>query len=431
MQKIRIGTDIKYDNHRFLDFEYDKLTNFELIPLFRLLKKFFYDLRYILGAFVVLFILSIPFFNLFYDKFLFDFTPYIKYVNDCKKSIIYERNNRFTKEQPFISICMSAYNMQEYIEKNLISIINQSFQNFEIIIVNDASEDKTQNIIKLFKSIDPRIKLFSHKTRLGEYRSRMEAIFNSKGEYIILMDPNDMYLNENLFQHLYNYNLKNNLDIIEFSVLQQIEQIDGKNIIIWPQNHFENHFHQFDKNIIYQPELSDLLYFSPGTKEHNKTICRNIWNKMIRIELFIKSNDYIGKKYYNDFIITGDDILMNIVIYQFAKNYSNINIPGYLNIRDNLNMPRDKGDEFKKIETKNFLSYFKLFYKYIKDYNKDINILFYEMKSLEEKIIIAKDNKMTKLKKVLLRLINIIQKENNLSKEFESYLQNLLSYLKN
>ena len=94
-------------------------------------------------------------------------------------------------------------------------------------------------------------------------------------------------------------------------------------------------------------------------------------------------------------------------------------------------MPRDKGGEFKKIETKNFLSYFKLFYKYIKDYNKDINILFYEMKSLEDKIIIAKDNKMTKLKKVLLRLINKIQKENNLSKEFESYLQNLLSYLKN
>ena len=53
------------------------------------------------------------------------------------------------------------------------------------------------------------------------------------------------------------------------------------------------------------------------------------------------------------------------------------------------------------------------------------------MKSLEEKIIIAKDNKMTKLKKVLLRLINIIQKENNLSKEFESYLQNLSSYLEN
>ena len=214
MQKVRIETDITYNNNRFLDFKCDIFTKFKLIPMFRLLKKFFFDLRYILCVFVVLFILSIPSFNLFYDKNLFDFTPYIKYVNDCKKSIIYDRNNRFTKEHPYISICMSVYNNQENVEKSLISIINQSFQNFEIIIVNDASEDKTQNIIKLIKSIDPRIKLFSHETRLGEFRSRMEAIFNSKGEYVIIMNADDMYLNENLFQDLYNYNLKNNLDIL-------------------------------------------------------------------------------------------------------------------------------------------------------------------------------------------------------------------------
>ena len=63
---------------------------------------------------------------------------------------------------------------------------------------------------------------------------------------------------------------------------------------------------------------------------------------MIRIKLFKKSNNYIGKQYYNDYIITDDDILMNIVIYQFAKNYSNINIPGYLNKRRNPNLSRDK-----------------------------------------------------------------------------------------
>ena len=53
------------------------------------------------------------------------------------------------------------------------------------------------------------------------YRSRIEAISNSISEYILIMDPDDMYLNPNLFQEIYNYNLKNNLDIIEFSVFQQ------------------------------------------------------------------------------------------------------------------------------------------------------------------------------------------------------------------
>ena len=183
MQKVRIETDITYNNNRFLDFKCDIFTKFKLIPMFRLLKKFFFDLRYILTVFVVLFILSIPSFNLFYDKNLFDFTPYIKYVNDCKKSIIYDRNNRFTKEHPYISICMSVYNNQEYVEKSLISIINQSFQNFEIIIVNDASEDETENIIKGIQSNDNRIKLLSHTKKLGVYGSRIETLFNSKSEY--------------------------------------------------------------------------------------------------------------------------------------------------------------------------------------------------------------------------------------------------------
>ena len=71
------------------------------------------------------------------------------------------------------------------------------------------------------QSTDSRIKLVNHYKNLGVYHSRIEAILNSKGEYILLMDPNDMYMNPNLFQDIYNYNLKKNLDIIEFTVFQQ------------------------------------------------------------------------------------------------------------------------------------------------------------------------------------------------------------------
>ena len=122
--------------------------------------------------------------------------------------------------------------MEDYIEKNILSIINQSFQDFEIIIVNDGSDDKTENIIKKLQSSDKRIKLLSHPYKLGVYRSRMESIFNSRSEYILLMDPDDIYLNENLFQKIYEYNKENNLDIIEFSVIHQIE---GQERIFFPK----------------------------------------------------------------------------------------------------------------------------------------------------------------------------------------------------
>ena len=155
------------------------------------------------------------------------------------------------------------------------------------------------------------------------------------------MDPDDMYLNENLFLELYNYNIINNLDIIEFTVYQQI---DGSRQLFYPDNHFQNHFHCFIKKILYQPKLSEILFYVPNTKEYSHTICRNIWNKMVRIEVFLKMHKYIGNDYYNKFIITSDDIFMNIISYNFANNYSNIELPGYMyNIRK-LSMSNGGGD---------------------------------------------------------------------------------------
>ena len=90
--------------------------------------------------------------------------------------------------------------------------------------------------------VDDRIKLISHSQNLGVYRSRIETILNSKSKIILLMDPDDMYMNENLFQDLYNINIEQNLDIIEFSVFQQYE---GRNKINYPRNDNERHYHKF------------------------------------------------------------------------------------------------------------------------------------------------------------------------------------------
>ena len=242
------------------------------------------------------------------------------------------------------------------------------------------------------------------------------------------MDPDDMYLNENLFEKLYYYNKNKNLDIIEFSVLRKIE---GKNKIFIPDNNFESHFHNFSKDIIYQPELSNILYYVPETKKYSHTICRNIWNKMIRKNIFVEAIDYIGKKYFSKYIITSDDMVLNIISYQFANNYSNINLPGYLYIKRKVSMSRGGGKKLKKIRAKNYFEYFKFFYQYINDFNKDINILFYEMVNLERYILAIKKTNTTKYIKSQLKLIENIIDENILSDNFESYLYNLSFYFKN
>ena len=348
-----------------------------------------------------------------------------RYVNICKNSRILDRIKIFN-DHPYISVCMAALNMKLYIKNNLLSIINQSFQNFEIIIVNDFSNDETEDIIRKLQSKDSRIKLVNHDKNLGVYRSRIEAMLNAKGEYILLMDPDDMYMNPNLFKEIYNYNLNKNLDIIEFSVYQQK---DGEKNIFLPDNHYETHYHGFPKEIIFQPELSDLLYYLPGSKEYSKTICRNIWNKIIRRKVFKKINKYIGKEYYDSFVITADDMIMNSIAYQYADNYSNILLPGYLyNIR-NVSMSRGEGGiKLKKIRTINHYQYFFILYKYIKDFKKDRNFLMYEMKDLNHYVRFIKDLDIKEYIPKEIEFLNNLLEDPKVKYNFRKYITETLAY---
>ena len=90
--------------------------------------------------------------------------------------------------------------MEKYIESSLLSIINQSFKDFEIIIVNDNSNDNTQNIIRNIQNKDKRIKCINHSKNLGVFSSRADSILNASGKYILLMDPDDILLNQDIFQ---------------------------------------------------------------------------------------------------------------------------------------------------------------------------------------------------------------------------------------
>ena len=416
MKKVNIEQDINeesYTNNRIL-----------ICEIYEFPSK---NIKLSIYAMMLLSFIIIIGMDKFYYRNIIDLTPFKKFVRDCKNSIVYDRIKIFNKN-PYLTICLSALNMENYIEKNLLSIINQSFQDFQIIVINDKSTDETENIIKRLQLADDRIKLISHSGNLGVYRSRMESILNSNSEFILLMDPDDMYLNVNLLKELYEFNIKNNIDIIEFVVYQQF---DGRNRIFFPNNDYETHFHKFNKDIIYQPELSEILYYIPGTKEYSHTICRNIWNKMIRRNIYIKTYNYIGKEYFNDFIITADDMIMNIISYQFAYNYTNINLPGYLYIIRKVSMSRgDGGEKLMEIRALNHLSYFKLFYKYLKEYNKDRNYLYYEMKDLHRFILYIKKTKL-KYQMSQINFIQQIMKDKNITNEYKDYLYNILLFFLN
>jgi len=93
-------------------------------------------------------------------------------------------------EFPLVSVLMVSYNSEKFIKEAIDSVLNQTYNNFEIIICDDNSQDDTKTIINVYS--DSRIRKFFNEKNLGEYLNRNNAVFHSKGEYIIFIDADDL-----------------------------------------------------------------------------------------------------------------------------------------------------------------------------------------------------------------------------------------------
>ena len=123
-----------------------------------------------------------------------------------------------------VSIIVPIYNAEEYLPKCIDSLINQTYQNIEIILLNDGSTDNTQNIIASYK--DKRI-IAINKKNTGIADTRNEGIKKSTGEYIMFVDSDD-YLELNSIELLIKKLEKDKSDIVMFNYYletpnQQIE----------------------------------------------------------------------------------------------------------------------------------------------------------------------------------------------------------------
>lgn len=94
--------------------------------------------------------------------------------------------------KPLISVIMSVYNEEKYIDESLKSILNQTVKDFELIIVNDCSTDNTKQIIDELAAKDSRIKLIDNEQNMGLTRNLNKALAYARGEYIARMDGDDI-----------------------------------------------------------------------------------------------------------------------------------------------------------------------------------------------------------------------------------------------
>lgn len=213
---------------------------------------------------------------------------------------------------PSISLIIPVYNVDKYLNKALESVQNQTFKDFEAIIINDGSTDSSLKIILEFCKKNENFILINQKNS-GPGIARNSALKISKGEYIAFMDSDD-YIEPNFLECLYKAAKRNNADMVccNYSV--------------------------------YYPEKDISLYIPinsfPGVYSKTKALKKLIldigmhhfvWNKLTKKDLFFKNNIKFDDMYFEDisispklFYFSKKIVFLSKVLYNYSSRESSI-----------------------------------------------------------------------------------------------------------
>ena len=303
------------------------------------------------------------------------FIEFDREINNIKK--YYELNNngtlinkkKFTKvNKPKVSIISAVYNRDKFILRFLRSIQNQFFDEIEIIFIDDCSLDNSVKIIEENKKEDERIILLKQKVNKGTLIARNIGVLLSKGEYVILPDPDDI-LSENILFECYTIAKKNDFEMIRFNMYSDK---------YFPFSTISENL----KSIVYQPELSTYLIYGYGYK---KLVDGIISNKFIKTESFLKTLKKIKNYYLNIKMIYFEDGLINFALHRNIKSLYLLKKIGYYYIFN-----KDSVSRFM-----DFSSYIKCFFIFLKYVYENTNDNKYEKDMISYLIIIyLKDFRM-------------------------------------
>lgn len=95
-------------------------------------------------------------------------------------------------DKPLVSVLMTACNREKYIAEAIESVLASTYQNWELIIVDDGSKDRTVEIAKTYEAKDKRIKVYINEKNLGDYPNRNKAASYANGKYIKYLDSDDI-----------------------------------------------------------------------------------------------------------------------------------------------------------------------------------------------------------------------------------------------
>ena len=196
-----------------------------------------------------------------------------------------------------ISIIVLVHNTEKYVRKCLNSILKQTYEDIEVIVINDGSTNKSSKIVEKIAKTEKRIKCIDRENK-GRYLSRLEGYKNAKGKYIIYIDSDD-WVNKDMIELMYKNLKESKADVVRC----QYKKYENDSIIVPKSILNRNVFMNIET---LEPQFFDLLYKT----NYCNTMCKQLMKRSVmkNINKIEENLNYC------------EDLACNIEIYKKMKS---------------------------------------------------------------------------------------------------------------
>lgn len=245
--------------------------------------------------------------------------------------------------------------MEKYLQKCIQSIVSQSYQNLEIILIDDGSRDQSGNICDEYAKIDSRIQVI-HRENCGVSSARNTGLMRAKGDYITFVDSDD-YIKSDMYEILVRAVEEYNVDIATCRYF-----FDYNGIVKEVKN---------NKLLSEHPMRTAEFLHYVYERDTYKGVSNYIWTKLYKRELIVSENGNLDVQFEAEYSL-GEDNIFNAEVYCRSSSIMFVDLPLYYYVQHENSVMRDIKKQFDSLSI-------------VKGYERVIEI--FECNNINEEIV--------------------------------------------
>lgn len=219
---------------------------------------------------------------------------------------------------PLVSVIVPVYGTEQYVEQCLDSILNQTYQNVEVLVVDDASPDHAGEILLEYAAIDSRVRVIHNAENLGLFRARLAGAKQAQGAYLTFVDSDD-YLG---------------IDYIRMLVVQAVQEqadiVRGQFVmddLVCGEKYTYTYINNRPRLTLCADQIAE-HYFEQEGMDFSWHV---VWGKLYRAALWKQCEPYYEKM--NRHLIMTEDIAYTAPLFLFAKKYTETDADTYFYVQ--------------------------------------------------------------------------------------------------